>query len=162
MNENVAKKMNEQMGNEFHAAYVYLAISSYFESQGLKGMAQWMKGHAKEEQAHALKFYQHLLDRGKVVSFPTIPEVKVVWKSALEAARAAYEHELLVTSQINAIFGLVRSEKDYAAESLMQWFSAEQVEEEAITLELVQKLEMADGKPVALMAIDREYASKKD
>ena len=47
--ENVLTALNNQINMELSAFYTYLGASAYFEAQGLRGFAAWMRHHANEE-----------------------------------------------------------------------------------------------------------------
>lgn len=55
--------LNEQIKNEFYSAYVYLAMSSWFEDKALPGFAKWMRVQYQEELTHGLKIFDFILDR---------------------------------------------------------------------------------------------------
>ncbi|MCR4923296.1 MAG: ferritin, partial [Lachnospiraceae bacterium] len=82
MNKKVADLMNAQVNKEFFSAYLYLGISKYFAKEDLPGFAAWYKVQAEEEQEHAMKIYEYLLDQDQDVSLDQINEVKVDFKDA--------------------------------------------------------------------------------
>jgi len=63
----IGKKMenalNEQIKNELDSAYLYLSMSSYFNDNGLDGMANWLRLQTEEEKNHALKILDHIAGR---------------------------------------------------------------------------------------------------
>jgi ferritin len=83
------------------------------------------------------------------------------WESPLAAFKNAFEHEQLITGRIHKLVALAEEEKDYATRSFLQWFVDEQVEEEASTDEVVQKLTMVGDKIQGLYIIDRELGGRK-
>ena len=105
--------MNVQVTQEFLAAYKYFGMAAYFDSQSLQGFAHWMKVQAKEELSHAMKFYEHLHDRGSTVSLGSIEKQETNFASALAAVQEALAHEQRVTILINAIAEASEQEKDY-------------------------------------------------
>ncbi|MCX8166738.1 MAG: ferritin [Candidatus Micrarchaeota archaeon] len=164
VDQKLKDKMCEQIRNELHAAYLYLGVSEYFESMALKGLAKWMLHHAKEEIEHAMKFYRHLVDRNERITFHQIEAVNSNYKSPLEAAKAAYNHEVKVTKQINDLYKLADDVHDPAAKELLLWFAKEQVEEEEVTRTLVDLLTLAQNDTKELLLIDYRYgkSAKKD
>ena len=60
--------MNEQVKNELESYYIYLSMAAYFHSTNLDGMAHWMRCQAHEEMVHAMKFFDHILERGGKVT----------------------------------------------------------------------------------------------
>ena len=152
--------MNEQIKHELESYYIYLSMAAFFHAQNLDGMAHWMRSQAHEEMVHAMKFFDHLYDRGDAVTLKDLKQLKTAWNSPLEAFEDAYEHEQFVTDKIHSLMKTARDESDYAAETLLSWFVAEQIEEEASTLKVVEQLKMIGDSKNALMMIDRELAGR--
>ena len=126
----VIDRMNEQIMQELYSAYLYLSMSAYFASENLPGFATWMRIQASEEQGHAMRFYDYILDRSGKVVLLEIPQPPVDFASPLDIFKQAYEHEQKVTALINNIHNVATTEKDVASEIFLQWFINEQVEEE--------------------------------
>ena len=64
INERLYKAMNEQIKNELESYYIYVSMAAYFHARNLDGMAHWMRCQAHEEMIHAMKFFDHINDRG--------------------------------------------------------------------------------------------------
>ena len=103
INEKMAKALNEQINKEFYSSYLYLQMAAYFEEMGLKGFANWMKVQAQEENTHAHKFYNYLLDRGGKVVLETIQKPEDDFKSVIDVFERVLNHEVYVTSLINSL-----------------------------------------------------------
>ena len=56
--------MNDQIRKEFESPYVYLSMAAWMEDQTLPGFAAWLRQQAREESVHAMKIFDHLIDRG--------------------------------------------------------------------------------------------------
>jgi len=152
--------LNSQMNAEIYSSYLYMSMSAWFESEGLKGAANWMRVQALEEGVHAMKFYNYVRDRGGRVAFAAIEAPPAEWKSPLDCFQAVYAHEQKVTGLINKLVDLAISKSDHATNSFLQWFVTEQVEEEASADELVQKLKLIKDSPQALLMLDTELAAR--
>jgi ferritin len=157
----VEDAMNEQIRNELFSAYQYLSMAAYCESENLPGFAQWMRAQAREETEHAMKFYDFILDRNGRVVLEGIDGPLVQFGSPLEVFEKALEHERRVTAMINDLYGLAVREKDYASQTFLQWFVAEQVEEEKNTGDVVETLRMVGDKSEALFLLDRELGQRR-
>ncbi len=153
--------INEQIKAELYSAYIYLSMSAYYETQNLPGFAHWMRLQYEEELLHALKFFDHLNERGGRVTLMAIDAPPAEFDSPLAAFRAAYEHECKITAKIHALYKLALQEHDYAAQSLLQWFIDEQVEEEKNTLDVVEQLEMIGDHKMGLFMVDRELGQRQ-
>lgn len=160
MNPKIQGAFNEQLNAELFSSYLYLSMSAYFESQNLKGIAQWMRLQAQEEHLHAMKFFDFIHERGGRVLLTKIKEPKTEWSSPLDAFEDTCRHESKVTGLINDLAELAMSEKDHASGAFLQWFITEQVEEEATASEIRDKLKLVSDNPVAMFMIDQELGRR--
>ena len=160
ISKKMRKAINDQINAELHSAYLYLSMASYFKSLNLDGFAQWMTVQTQEEIAHAMKFFNFVLDRGGKALLAPIAGPDTEWDSPLAAFEAAYKHEQYITSRINDLVTLARQEGDNAAEIMLQWYVTEQVEEEASADGVVQKLRMMAGAPGGMFMLDRELGAR--
>lgn len=142
MGKKMAAAINEQINAELFSSYLYLSMAAWFETQNLRGFARWMHVQAKEEQAHAMKFFGYLVDRGAAVKLQAVDAPPAQWDSPLAAFKAVAAHERKVTGLIHKLAELADAEKDRATAAMLTWFISEQVEEEAHADEIVAKLEM--------------------
>ncbi|MBI3944035.1 MAG: ferritin, partial [Chloroflexi bacterium] len=95
--------LNEQIKNEFFSGYIYLSCAAYFENANLPGFAHWMRQQNAEEQAHAMKFYNYILNRGSKVVLQAIPQPPIDFASPLDIFQQSLEHERQVTGMINRL-----------------------------------------------------------
>ncbi len=159
ISQKLCDALNEQINKEFASAYLYLGMSAHFENEDLPGFAHWMIEQAKEEQEHAMKIYNFVLEVDAKPKLHTLPEVKTEYGTVKEVVEEILEHEKLVTKSINDLFALATEEKDYKTMSFLQWFIDEQVEEESSVREILGKLKYcSDG--AGLLNIDRELGSR--
>ena len=79
----------------------------------------------------------------------------------MEVFEEAYAHEKKITKSINEIMTLAADEKDSATIKRLDWFVEEQVEEEASSLEMVEKLKKIKNAQEALLILDKELAGRK-
>lgn len=157
----VQDAMNEQINKELFSSYLYLSMAAYFEDRNLPGFANWMRLQADEEREHAMKFYEHILERGGRVFLKAIDAPKTDWNSALEVAEEVAAHEGKVSASINALYELAQKEKDYPAQVMLQWFITEQVEEERNAAELVANLKMIEERGTAVLMLDHRLSKRK-
>ncbi len=160
----IGKKMqdalNEQVNAEFYSAYLYLSMAAYFESTNLPGFATWMRAQTQEELIHTMKIYDYVNERGGRVTLKSIAEPPSEWKSPLAAFEAAYGHEQKVTGLINGLVNLAVEEKDNAANTFLQWFVDEQVEEEESAETVVNKLKLAADASDGMNMLDNEMGQR--
>lgn len=160
MDQKMEAALNKQINAEYYSSYLYLSMASYCESLNLPGFANWMRIQAQEEMVHALKFFDYVVHRGGRVVLTAIAAPETEWKSPLASFQAVYKHEQHVTSLINGLVDLARELRDHAADNLLQWFVAEQVEEENSADKVVQDLKRAGDNPQLLLMLDRELATR--
>ena len=150
----ILDQINEQMNFELESGYIYLSMASYFADRGYDGMSHFMHLQAHEEYEHAMKMYKFLLEVGYRPLFKEIAKPEAEFKDELDVFEKALAHEKVVTSRINKLVDLAREENDKRAESMLQWFIDEQVEEEDNFTGIVEKFERAGGNFGALYLLD--------
>jgi ferritin len=160
LSKKMEEALNEQINAEMYSAYLYLAMNAYFEDQNLSGFANWMYIQAQEEMTHAMKIYRFINDRGGRVMLKPIEGPKTEWEGPVKVMEEVYEHEQKVTSLIHNLVDLAREEKDHGTDNMLQWFVAEQVEEEANADEILQQVKMIDGKGHGILMLDRELSKR--
>ena len=152
--------INAQINAEFWSAYLYLAMGQHFEHEGHSGIANWFKIQFKEEQAHAEIFINYLTSRGGRVILAPIAEVPSSWDSPLAAYEHTLAHEEKVTGLINDLYAIAVEEKDYATCNKLDWFVAEQVEEEETARGLIDQLKLIGDNGLALYTFNQELAAR--
>lgn len=161
----LSKKMeaalNAQINAEFWSAYLYLSMSAHFAADGKSGFANWFKIQFDEEQEHAMKLFNYVIERGGKVELKPIAKVTQLWESPLAAFEDTLKHEQKVTAMINNLVTLAREEKDYATESILQWFVNEQVEEEATAQSYIDALTMIKDNGFGIYTLDKEMQGRK-
>lgn len=160
LSEKMAAALNRQVNVELQSAYQYLAMSAFFESTDLKGFAHWFRIQYQEERVHALKIYDFIHDRdGKVLLLPLDAPV-TDWESATATFEAALENERHNSTKIHELCELAMAERDHASLAFLQWFVNEQVEEESVARDLLQKLKMVADSNAGLFMMDQELAQR--
>jgi len=160
IDQRMQEALNKQINAEIYSAYLYLSMSAHFQSVNLAGFANWMRVQAHEELMHALKFYDYVNERGGRVMLQPVEAPPSAWDSPLALFEHVHQHEQKVTGMINKLVDLAVEIRDHATNNVLQWFVAEQVEEEASADEVVQKLKLVGDDPSALFMIDRELAQR--
>lgn len=160
LSKKVEDALNEQLNAEMFSAYLYLAMTAYFESRSLDGFANWMRIQAREELMHALKFYDFINERDGRVTLKAVGAPTKEWKTPLSVFEAAYEHEGKITDLINQLMNLAIKESDHATQIFLQWFVTEQVEELANSKAVIEKLKLVENSPQGLFLIDHELAGR--
>jgi len=160
LSKNMQNAINHQINAELYSSYLYAAMSMYFESVDMSGAAKWMNSQAQEELVHADKFMNYLNERDARVILDAIKKPPVEWKSVLDAFEDALEHEKKVSSLINNLVTLAREESDHMTDNFLQWYVAEQVEEESSVGEVVRKLKLIGDSGGGKFMIDNELGQR--
>ncbi len=158
--DKMLEALNGQINAELWSSYLYLSMSASLEQLNLSGFANWMRAQAQEEVAHAIKIFDYVNQGGGRAVLRQIEEPPSEWDSPLAAFEHTYRHEQTVTGLINDLVNLAATEGDDATSTFLQWFVAEQVEEEASADEVLQKLKLVAGAPDGLLALDRELGQR--
>jgi ferritin len=161
MDKSIQDAINKQIGLELYSAYVYLAMSAHFAEHNFDGFASWMRSQAQEEQGHAMRLFDYLLDRGAHVDLGAVKAPPEKFGSPLEIYEEALGHEQEVTRSIHELYALARDKKDFATEIELQWFITEQVEEEATAETAVEQLRLAGDNPSALLMLDHQFGQRE-
>jgi ferritin len=158
LDQRMLEAVNRQINAELYSAYLYLSMSARFAALGLPGGANWTRVQAQEEMAHAAKFYDHVIERNGAVRLMAIEEPPSSWDTPLAMFENILTHEQKVTSLINDLADLALELRDHASHNMLQWFIAEQVEEEASAEEMIQKLRLTQDAPGGLFQLDNEMS----
>ena len=160
LNKKLEEALNAQINAEFWSAYLYLSMSSDMSDKGMAGVANWFAIQFKEEQDHAMKFFNYVISRGGKVTLKPIEKVDTEWKSPLAAFEQTLQHEEKVTSLINDLYALAEQEKDYATQSMLKWFIDEQVDEEENAKAIIDTLKLIGDNGYGLYQLDKELATR--
>lgn len=161
LSKTIEKALNEQVNSEYYSAFLYLSMSSYFETVSLLGMAKWMRMQYDEEIMHAIKIFDTIVDMEGTVNLKAIDGPPADFKSPLDVFEKSLAHERKVTGMINDIYALAQKENDYAVQSALQWFIDEQVEEEKSALEIVRQLKMIGDETTPLLMLDSKLGARE-
>jgi ferritin len=152
--------LNDQINLEQYSAQLYLAMSAHCEGKSFKGFAHWLRIQAEEETAHAMRLVTFLLDRHGKLELKSISAPPAEFGGIIEVFTQILDHEKGITSRINALFELARTEHDHASEIALQWYVTEQVEEEARVTEIVDHLNAVGDQGGAIWYLDSRMGKR--
>lgn len=156
MNKTVEKVLNEQIIKESSSSQLYLSMASWAENKGYNGTAQFLYKHSDEERFHMLKLVKFINERGGVAQIPAIEKPPINFDSMLKIFESLLEHEIGVTDSINNVVDVCLQEKDYTTHNFIQWYVSEQLEEEALARNILDKLSMIGSDKGGLYLFDRD------
>ena len=149
-------RLNQQINLEFYSSNLYLQMSSWCEHAGLEGCAEFMHQHAQEEMGHMQRLFNYVNETGAMAVLGQIDAPPTEYESIADVFRKTYEHECLVTSRINDLADAAMKEADYSTFNFLQWYVAEQHEEENLFSGILDKVEMIGTEKKGLFFLDRE------
>jgi len=159
LSEKIQKALNGQVEVEASSSQFYLAMASWAETNGLNGVAKFLYVHSDEERQHMLKLFKYINERGGRAIVPSLSKPPEEFESINFIFQSLYDHEVKVTSEINGVVELCLNEKDYTTHNFMQWYVAEQIEEEGLAADLLDKLKLIGGDKGGLYLFDRDLDS---
>ena len=160
LSKEIRERLNTQINEEFFAAYLYLDFANYYKNEGLMGFADWYTVQAKEEIDHAMLITQYLQNNNEAITLNAIGKPDKVFTGFGQPLQAGLEHEVYVTGLIHSIYDLADSEKDYRTMQFLDWFVAEQGEEELNAEDLIKKFALFGSDAKGLYMLDAELAGR--
>lgn len=160
ISEKIENILNEQINKEFYSAYLYLAISAYFDEIGLKGFSNWTRVQAREEVDHGMILFDYIIERQGNVKLKQIDAPDTQFGSTLAIFEKIFDHERYVTDSINCVANMTDDECDLATRYFINWYISEQVEEEANVDDIIKKLKMFGDEKAALYHLDVELSGR--
>jgi ferritin len=160
LKERLSKALSDQVNAEFYSAYLYLGMSAYADRAGFKGIANWLYVQSREEMAHAIHIYKHVLERGGAPAFDDIKASMAEYGGIKDVFEKVLSHERHVSGLIDNIASMALEERDHATYNFISWFVSEQVEEESSAEELVSKARLAGDNPALLYDLDATLSAR--
>lgn len=165
LSQTIEKALNDQLTKEAHASQIYLSYGVWADSKGYGGVSNFLLRHAHEERNHMMKILEYILKRGGKAIIAAIPAPPEDPSSLNQCFEKVFEHEVDNTKAVYKIVKMSHDEGDWATWNFMQWFVKEQIEEETLALELIDKIKIAGGEnanATAIYELDRDLAKMPD
>ncbi len=156
MNKKVEKALNKQIELEHFSSQLYLAMASWAEKTGYNGSANFLYAHSEEEREHMLKLFHYINDRDGHAIVPKVDQPVLDYKSIQDVFKEIYEHEKMISKEINNLVGLCYDERDFTTQSFLQWYVTEQIEEENLFSNILDKLNLLGGDKAKMYMFDSE------
>ncbi len=152
-------QLNAQINLEFFSSNLYLQMSAWCEDKGFEGAAAFMRVHANEEMEHMQRLFTYVSETGALPILGSIAAPKHDFTSLGEVFRETYQHEQMITEQINKLAHVAFTSQDYSTFNFLQWYVAEQHEEEKLFKGILDKIELVGEDGKALFFIDKDLAA---
>lgn len=157
--QEMVAKLNEQINLEFFSSNLYLQMSAWCEDKGFEGAAEFLRSHAVEEMEHMQCLFTYVSETGSMPMLGAIAAPKHEFESLGAVFRETYEHEQLITQQINKLAHVAFTTQDYSTFNFLQWYVSEQHEEEKLFKGILDKIELVGEDGKALFFIDKDLAA---
>ncbi len=130
LSEKIVSLLNDQLVAEQYSSNMYLQMSAWCEDKGLQGASKFFRSHVSEEIEHRDRIVDYMYECDASVRIGAVEAPEASYGSLLETIEAAYKHEQKVTAAIDAIAVEALETHDFNTFNFIQWFIAEQREEE--------------------------------
>ncbi|HNQ13533.1 MAG TPA: ferritin [Bacteroidia bacterium] len=159
ISKKIEKLLNRQIELEAMASQHYLAMASWAEVKGFSGIPQFLYKHSDEERMHMLKLFGFINERGGHAQVPALKSPTLEYKSVNQLFEQLLKHEVMVSAEINKLVEETLKEKDYTTHNFLQWYVAEQIEEERLARNILDKLKLIGNDKSGLYLFDRDLGS---
>ncbi|MCF6224600.1 MAG: ferritin [Flavobacteriaceae bacterium] len=156
LSQKIEEALNGQIKIEAESSQVYLAMASWAETKGLEGVALFMYAHSDEERMHMLKLTKFINERGGHAKISSLVAPPVSFGSFKEMFQTLFDHEVMVSQKINDLVDITLKEKDYATHNFLQWYVSEQIEEEALARNILDKINLIGDDKGGLYLFDND------
>lgn len=165
LSKKIESSLNAQVRKEAEASQIFLSYSLWADREGYSGVSDLLLRHSGEEREHMLKFIAYIQKRNGHAKITELSAPPKDPKNLKDCFELLFKHEVDNTEAIYGIVSLAQKEKDWATFNFGQWFVKEQIEEETLVSELLDKLKIAGGDRAtdeSLLLLDTEVAEQED
>jgi len=156
LSQTIQDALNKQIKVEGDSSQIYLAMASWAEVQGFEGISTFMFAQSEEERLHMLKLVKYINQRGGQAKISGTVEPVLDLSSYKVLFKQLLEHEIKVSESINNLVGTSLDQRDYATHNFLQWYVAEQIEEEANARYILDKINLIGDDKGGLYLFDNE------
>jgi ferritin len=154
LDPHLAELFNAQLNTELGNADTYTQLAIFADNLAWDGFAKFLYEYGAEENVHAKKISDFMVDRNcvPIVSRPSPGLVSGALPS--EFIMPALEGAHRYTDQIKQLYKECQITGDDEACVFVQWYLTEQRRVERVLFDLMQQITRAGDDQAALMAID--------
>lgn len=158
LSDELCVALNKQIGHELYNAHQYLDVAAWFKQRCLFNLADIYFAQAKEEDTHAEKLINFVVDMRGKLSIPSVGATIDNFVKAEDAAQLALLREEITTEDIYKLVSLAWSEGNYIAWNFLQWFVNEQQSELS---EATDRLQLIQQNRDNLLLVDHYLGDKE-
>jgi len=156
LSKNIEKALNKQIRIEAESSQIYLSMACWAESKGFEGVAEFMFAQADEEREHMLRLLKYLIERGGQAEISDLNRPPSDFNSPKAMFEEVLKHEIFVSESINELVAITFEEKDFATHNFLQWYVAEQIEEEATARTILDKINLIGDDKSGFYLFDKD------
>ncbi len=156
LSQSMVDALNRQINLEMQSAHFYLQMSSWCAHQALDGCATFLNQHADEEMMHMRRLLTYMNETGSLSLLGGIEAPPVEFGSLRDLFEKVYRNEQLITQKINQLVHLATTEPDYSTLQFLQWYVAEQHQEEFLFKSILDKIDLIGTTGQGIFFIDQE------
>jgi len=156
ISQSMTDALNKQIELEGYASFLYLAMASWCDQEGMEGCSNFLHRQSEEEREHMLRIFKYLSEVDAHAIVPAIPQPPKEFESPQEVFKQVYAHEQKVTAAINDLTKLSNEENDHSTNVFLQWYVIEQREEEALMRTILDRIKLIGTGGQSLYFIDLE------
>ena len=156
ISKKMEKALNQQIVLEGYASFLYLSMATWCGNEGLDGCEKFMQRQSEEERMHMLKLVKFVNERGGHAQITSLEKPPMSFGSFKEMFQSLFDHEVMVSQKINDLVDITLKEKDYATHNFLQWYVAEQIEEEALARNILDKINLIGDDKGGLYLFDND------
>lgn len=158
LSDKLINHLNQQINLEFYSANLYLQMSAWADFKGLDGCAEFLRDHASEEKGHMQRLFTYVNETGALAKLGAIEAPSTDYESVAVVFEKIYEHECHITQEINSLVDAALAEKDYSTFNFLQWYVAEQHEEERLFKSILDKIRIIGTEGRGLYHFDQQMS----
>lgn len=156
LSQAMGDRLNKQINLEMYSSHLYLQMSSWCAYQSLDGCAEFLRLHAEEESGHMSRLLNYMHETGAFVILGGMEAPPTQFESLTVLFEKIYEHEVFITKNINDLVHLANTEPDYSTLQFLQWYVAEQHQEEFLFKGILDKIKLIGTEGQGMFLIDQE------
>ncbi len=156
LKQKVVDALNKQIELEHFSSQLYLAMASWAETNGFEASGNFLYEHSDEERQHMLKLFRFVNDRGAHAIVPQSDQPKITYESIRAIYSEILEHEIMISNAISELVGVCIDERDFTTQNFLQWYVAEQIEEESLFRTVLDKLNLLGNDKASLFMFEKE------
>lgn len=159
LSKKIQDLLNRQVELEAASSQYYLAMASWAQVKGYNGVSKFLYKHSDEERMHMLKLVHFINERGGHGLVPALKAPTANFKNIQEIFEMILKHEVHVSTEINKLVERCLAEKDYTTHNFLQWYVSEQIEEESLARNILDKLNLIGNDKGGMYLFDRDLES---